>query len=151
MARRAATCARGALQPAINLILQQLGRLIEQVHGCQPVRKPADHLVAAAAYRSEFAEVVEQRERVDCRKRIDLAGEKQRVERRRRLALNSTGHVGIRMCRHGVAYDVAVAAFFGVEPRQDFQRSDLGFIAAPYGGKRFQLRDHLVPLKIAER
>ena len=45
------------------------------------------------------------------------------------------------MRRHGAAHDVecvAVAAFFGIEPRQDLQRLDFGFVAAPDRGQGFE-------------
>ena len=70
--------ARGALQAVVDLILQQIGGLIEQVDRDQTVGEPADHLVAAAADRRQLAKVVEQRQRIDGRHRIALAGEEQR-------------------------------------------------------------------------
>ena len=51
----------------IDLILQQLGGLIEQIDRHQAVGKPADHLVAAGADRRELAEIVEQSQRIDRR------------------------------------------------------------------------------------
>ncbi len=66
--------ARGALQPMVDLVLQQLGRLVEQIDRDQPVGEPPDHLVAAPADRGQLAEIVEQAERIDRRQRIALAG-----------------------------------------------------------------------------
>ena len=88
--------ARGALQPMVDLVLQQLGRLIEQIDRDQPVGEPPDHLVAAPADRRQFAEIVEQRERLDRRQRVALAGEEQAVEGRRRLVLDAARQLRIR-------------------------------------------------------
>ena len=135
--------ARGALQAVVDLVLQQLGGLVEQIDRDQPVGEPADHLVAAAADRGELAEIVEQRQRVDRRHRVAFAGEEQRVEGPRRFVLDAARHVGIGMRRERAAHDmerVAIAALLGVEPRQHLQRLDLGLVAAPDGGERFQLR-----------
>ena len=98
--------ARGPLQTAIDLVLQQFGSLIEQIHGYQTVGEPPDHLVAAAADRRQLAKIVEQRERVDGRQAVAFAGEEQRLESRRRLILDAPGHVRIRMRRHGAAHDI---------------------------------------------
>ena len=81
--------ARGALQAVVDLVLQQLGRLVEQIDRDQPVGEPADHLVAAPADRRQLAEIVEQAERLDRRQRVALAGEEQRVEGRRRVVLDA--------------------------------------------------------------
>ena len=60
-ASRVATCARAApLQAVVDLVLEQFGRLVEQVDRDQPVGEPADHLVAAAADRGQLADIVEQ-------------------------------------------------------------------------------------------
>ena len=83
-------------------MLQQLGRLVEQVDRHQPVGEPADHLVAAPADRRQVAEVVEQAERLDRRQAVALAAEEQRVERRRRLVLDAP--------RHRATADSAVSA-----------------------------------------
>ena len=64
--------ARRALQAVVDLVLQQLGRLIEQIDRDQPVGQPPDHLVAAPADRRQFAEIVEQAERLDRRQRVAL-------------------------------------------------------------------------------
>ena len=56
-----------ALQTIVDLVLQQVGGLIEQVDRNQPVRKPADHLVAAPTDRRQLAEFVEQGKRIDRR------------------------------------------------------------------------------------
>ena len=81
--------ARGALQAVVDLVLQQFGRLVEQIDRHQPVGEPADHLVAAPADRRQLAEIVEQAERLDRRQRVALAGEEQAVEGRRRLVLDA--------------------------------------------------------------
>ena len=110
--------ARRALQAVVDLMLQQLRRLIEQIDRDQPVGEPADHLVAAPADRRELAEIVEQAERIDRRQRVALAGEEQLVEGRRRLVLDAARHVRIRVRAQRGAHDVervAVAALLGVE------------------------------------
>ena len=86
---------RCALEPAINLVLQQLGSLIEQIHRHQAVGESPDYLVAAGAYRRQLAKVVEQCKRVDGRKAVTFAGEKQRLEGGRRFVLDTPGQVGI--------------------------------------------------------
>ena len=53
--------ARRAFQPLVDLVLQQFGRLVEQVDRDQPVGEPADHLVAAPADRGQFAKLEEHR------------------------------------------------------------------------------------------
>ena len=139
--------ARGALQPVVDLVLQQLGRLVEQIDRNQPVGEPPDHLVAAPADRGQVAEIVEQAERIDRRQRIGLAGEEQRCRRSwppRRGCCASSSEFGMRGERD--AHDVegvAVAALLGVEPREQLQRLDLGLVAAPGGGERLQLVDRL--------
>ena len=89
--------ARRALQAVVDLVLQQLGRLVEQVDRDQPVGELADHLVAAPADRRQVAEIVEQAERLDRRQRVALAAEEQRVERLRRLVLDAARHVRVRI------------------------------------------------------
>ena len=84
--------ARRALQTVIDLVLQQVGGLIEQIDRHQPVGKTPDHLVAAAADRRQLAKVVEQSERIDRRHGVALAGEEQRIEGRRRLVLDLARH-----------------------------------------------------------
>ena len=119
-------------------MLEQLGRLVEQVDRDQPVGQPADHLVAAAPDRRQLAEIVEQRQCLDGRHGIAFAGEKQRIEGCRRLVLDAAGQIRIGMRLEGSAHDVeslAVAPFLGVEVRQQLQGLDLGFVAAPEGGE----------------
>jgi hypothetical protein len=65
--------ARGALQAVVDLMLQQLRRLVEQINRNQAVGEAADHFVAAPADRRQFAKVVEQAERFDRRQCIPLA------------------------------------------------------------------------------
>ena len=67
-ASRPATWARAApCKPVVDLMLQQFGRLIEQVDPDQTVRKTSDHLVAAPSDRGQFAKIVEQCEGIDGR------------------------------------------------------------------------------------
>ena len=82
---------RHALEAVVDLVLQEIRRLVEQVHRHQPLRELADHLVAAPADRRQFAVVVEQAQRIDRRQRIALAGQEQRVERLGRLLLYVAG------------------------------------------------------------
>ena len=56
----------------IDLVLKQLGRLVEQIDGDQPVRKPADHLVATPADWSELTKIVEQAKSFDRRQCLTL-------------------------------------------------------------------------------
>ena len=53
--------ARRALQPMIDLILQQFAGLIEQIDRDQAIGEAADHFVAAPADRRQFAIFVEHR------------------------------------------------------------------------------------------
>ena len=140
--------ARGALQAVVDLVLQQLGALVEQIDGDEPLGELADHLVAAPADRGELAEIVEQAERVDRRQRVALAGEEQRVEGLGRLLLDVAGQRRGRIRAQRHAHDVeriAVVIGLGVEPRQRLQRLDLGLVAAPGGGEHFQLADEVRP------
>ena len=147
--------ARGALQAVVDLVLQQLGGLVEQIDRNQPLGEPADHLVAAPADRGELAEIVEQAERVDRRQRVALAGEEQRVEGLGRLVLDAARQRRVTdSARQRHAHDVervAVAVFLGVKPRQHLQRLDLGLVAAPGGGEHLQLADDVGLLGLAER
>jgi hypothetical protein len=79
--------ARRALQPLVDLVLQQFAGLIEQVDRDQPVGEAADHLVAAPPDRRQFAIFVEHPERIDRRKIVALRAEKQLREQRRRRVL----------------------------------------------------------------
>ena len=54
--------ARRAFEAVVDLVLQELGGLIQEIDGDQAVRQPPDHLVAAAADRRQLAEFVEHRE-----------------------------------------------------------------------------------------
>ena len=126
--------ARRALQAIVDLMLQQLGRLIEQVDRHQPVGELADHLVAAPADRRQIAEIVEQAERVDRRHRVALAAEKQRLECDRGLVLDAPRHLGMRIDDERGAHHlerVAIALLLGVEAPEQLQRLGLGLVAAP--------------------
>ena len=68
---------RRAFETAIDLVLQQLGGLIEQIDADQAIGQLADHLVAAPADRGQLAKAVEDAERVDRRQVIGLAAEEQ--------------------------------------------------------------------------
>ena len=46
---------------------------------------------------------------------------------------------------------VAIAAFLGVEPRQQLQRLDLGLVAAPDRRERLELVDGVGGASVAER
>ncbi len=72
--------ARGPLQAMVDLVLQQFGRLVEEIDRHQPIGHAADHLVAAPSDRRQLTEVVEQAERVDRRHGVAPAREEQRVE-----------------------------------------------------------------------
>ena len=48
--------ARRALQPLVDLVLQEFGGLVEQIDRDQPVGEATDHLVAAPADRRQFAD-----------------------------------------------------------------------------------------------
>ena len=63
---------RCSLKAMIDLVLQQLCRLIEQVDGNEPVGKAPDHLVTSPPNRREFAKVIKQTERVDRGQTISL-------------------------------------------------------------------------------
>ncbi len=145
---------RGALQPVVDLMLQELGRLIEQIDSDQPVGEPPDHLVAAPADRGEVAEIIEQRERVDRRQPIALAGEEQVVECRGGLVLNAPRRFGIGMRGERGAHHlegIPEAAFRGVEMREHGERLDLGLVAAPDRGQGLERADGLAARHLAER
>jgi hypothetical protein len=67
--------ARGALQTVVDLVLQQIGGLVEQVDRCQAIGKTANHLVAAAADWGQLAEIVEQRKCVNGGQCVPLTGQ----------------------------------------------------------------------------
>ena len=56
--------ARRAVEPMLDLVLQQLARLVEQIDRGKTIGKTADHLVAAPADRRQLAKLVEQRQRL---------------------------------------------------------------------------------------
>ena len=64
--------ARRAFEALVDLVLQELGGLVEQVDRDQAVGEPADHLVAAPADRRQLAELVEHAERIDRRQVVAL-------------------------------------------------------------------------------
>ncbi len=138
--------ARGAVQAVVDLVLEQFGRLVEQVDGDQPVGQAPDHLVAAAADRRQFAIIVEYGQRLDRLERVAFGGEEQAVEGRRRLVLDLARQLGIGMRQHGHAHDVegvAVAPLLRIEMRQQLEPLDLGLVAAPDGGERLQREDRI--------
>ena len=113
--------ARRALQAVVDLVLQQFGRLIEQIDRHQPVGELADHLVAAPADRRQLAVIVEQAERLDRRQRVAFAAQEQALEAHRRLVLDLAGEIAVGMRQHGRAHHMegfAIAAVLGVKMRQ---------------------------------
>lgn len=80
VASRAATVARAAPGRRFDLMLQQAAGLLEQIEFDQPVRQAPHDVVAAAADRGELLEVEIQRQRLDPRKGVAVAGEKQVLE-----------------------------------------------------------------------
>ena len=126
--------ARCALQAVVDLVLQQLGGLVEQVDRYQPVGEPADHLVAAAANRSQIAKVVEQAQRFDRRQLIALPARNRPSKVFAASALMWRVIYEVGNAVSAIAHDVegvAVAVFLGVEPRQKLQRLGFGVVAAP--------------------
>ena len=75
---------RRTLEPLVDLVLQQLGRLVEQVDRDQPLGQTPDHLVAAPADRRQLAVFVEHAERVDRLHVLALGAEIELREQRRR-------------------------------------------------------------------
>ena len=74
--------ARRALEPVIDLVLQQFARLIEQIDRDETIGETADHLVAAPADRRQIAKLIEHRQRFDRRQIVALSA----VERSARTA-----------------------------------------------------------------
>ena len=68
--------AGGTFKPVVDLVLQQLGGLVEQVDRSETVGKTPDQLVAAAADRRQLAELVEHPERLDRRQLVALWSQK---------------------------------------------------------------------------
>src|SRR5689334_8367399 len=87
--------ARGALETMVDLMLQQLGCLIEEIDRHESIRKPADHFVTAPADWRQFAKVIKQAERLDRREGVALASQKEIIERRRGIVLDAPGQIGI--------------------------------------------------------
>ena len=136
--------ARGTLQAMIDLMLQQRGRLVEQIDGNQPVGEPADHLVAAPTDRREVAKIIKQAERFDRRQRVRLAAEEQGVEQRRRFVLGAADQIGVGPCRQRRPHRrqcVAIAAILGVEAPEQLLRLQFGRVAAPGDGEAFEVLD----------
>ena len=67
----------------VDLVLQELGSLVEQIDRDQPVGEPADHLVAAPADRRQLAEFIEHAERIDRRQVVALGAQEDLREQRR--------------------------------------------------------------------
>ncbi len=112
--------ARGALQPAVDLILQQFAGLVEQIDRDQPVREPADHFVAAPPDRRQFTKLIEYPERVDRRKIVALRTEKQlrKQVRCRVLGLPRCFRIGLQPGRGlGRRKRLAVVSDLGIDPR----------------------------------
>ena len=79
--------ARRAFEALVDLVLQELGGLVEQIDRHQPVRQPPDQFVAAPADRRQLAELVEHGERIDRRQVVALLAQKNLRKQRRRLVL----------------------------------------------------------------
>ena len=89
---------RRALEPVVDLVLQEFAGLIEQIDRDQPIRKPADHFVAAPPDRRQFTKFVKHPERVDRRKVVALRTQEELREQRRRrvLALPRDFRIGLQ-------------------------------------------------------
>ncbi|CEG07422.1 hypothetical protein BN961_00812 [Afipia felis] len=135
----------------IDLILQKLARLIEQVDRHEAIREPADHLVTPTADRREVAILVEQAERLDRRQAVALVAQEQLREQRRCLILHLAGdfRIGPQPCRgHRRRERLGIAILFGIEMREHLQILNLGLVAAPQHGQRFEIVQRRVRLDL---
>ena len=90
----------GAVEAVVDLVLQQVGGLIEQVERDQPVGEAADDLVSPPADRREFLEVEKERERVD-RGRAIAPPDRKRSSNGRAVLVQGAGDLGSRIDRVG--------------------------------------------------
>ena len=137
---------RGAFEPLVDLVLQELGGLIEQIDGHQPIGETADHLVAAPADRRQVAIFVEHSKRVDRRKVVALRTEKELRKQRRRRILALAGNLQIGRQKIGDphrAERLGKAAGVGIDARQHFQRLHFERVAAPGDRQRLELAQRI--------
>ena len=147
-------CAGAALQAVVDLVLKQLGGLIEKIDGHQAIGKPSDHLVAASPDRCQFAEIVEQAKSFDGWQRLSLAAKKKTFKRGGGFVLDLACHIGIGMGSQRGPHDVervAIAAIFGVEMGKNLEALGFGLITAPYRGERFEIIDDVLASHAAGR
>jgi len=140
----AATCAR-AFEPLVDLVLQELGGLVEQVDADQAFGKASDHLVAAPADRGQFAIFVEHAERVDRRDIVALRPKEQLGEQRRRCVLRSPRfrRIGLQPRRRaGRRKCFRKARAVGINLCQHLQGAYLDSIATPDHREQFELTLH---------
>ena len=99
---------RRAFEALVDLVLQELGGLVEQIDRNEALGEPADHLVAAPADRRQLAELEEHAERVD---------------RRQIVALRASGR-SARTARTHCPAPTATASELGCEPRRGPRRRE---------------------------
>ncbi|MGY3119463.1 hypothetical protein ACVWXQ_003400 [Bradyrhizobium sp. S3.14.4] len=121
-----------AFEPMVDLVLQQLGGLVEQVDRGETVGETADQLVAAAADRRQLAELVEHPERFDRRQLVALGPQEDLREQVGSEVLRLTRGLGVRLepCRRARRPErVPVAPVLGIYLRQHLERLDLNRVA----------------------
>ncbi|GJE45251.1 hypothetical protein AEGHOMDF_4445 [Methylobacterium soli] len=126
--------AGGAREAVIDLMLEQLGRRIEEVELDQPIREAAHDLVAPPADRREFLEIEVERHGLDPRESAAALAQEQVVEQRLRLRVQGAARRRVRGARVGAPghqEGIAPAAGLGVEPRQPGHDAVLGLAPAP--------------------
>ena len=138
--------ARRALQPLVDLVLQEFGGLIEQVDRDQPVGQPADHLVAAPPDRRQFADIRRTSPSASTGGRSSPFGLRKswaNSAAAASCACRDSSEFGCsRVAVRAAASDFAVAAGLGIDLRHHLQRLHLERVAAP---------DHRQRLELAQR
>ena len=137
---------RHAVEPVVDLVLQQLLGLRQQVDVDQPAGQPAHHGVAVLADRGQFLEVVEQRQRLDRLQAVGLAVEEQARNAAARSACSCTRLGQVRQVLAGRAQRLqrlAVAALAQVELAERADGLQLERAAAPAVAQAVEHLDRL--------
>src|SRR5690242_4171122 len=138
----------------VYLVLEQFGRLVQQIDRDQPVGKFAYHFVAAPSDRRQFTKIVEQTKRLDRRQPLTLPAQEKTLERSSGLVLNLACHVRIGMCEQCCTHDVecvAVAAVLSVKMCKQLEAFRLRLVAAPHRSQCLEVVDDILSAHATRR
>ena len=131
-----------ALQPVLDLVFEQLGGLVQQVDIDQTARQAADHLVAVGADGGQFAEVVEQAQRLHRLETVGPALKEEHAEGGAEICLDLCGAleaVQIGPSPLQGCQGLTIEALRQIELAQLANDRQFGGVAAPAPAQAFQL------------